>query len=230
MVSLSLSGNYNRVSADSTHFYLVGDTGLDIINRHSGLAEGFVSFSGGFSSVWAEDDLFVYLGHSVSGLYFLEKPDQFRVGQNLTSELARDYRNNAFQSLNILAIGGIDKDYFAIGTASGVELVTSPSGIFYSNSLPGVQTVSINSSTLDLYYGGYFGLAFKRGPISANWMGPDEQMQAPFLPHTTVYDTDVLVESGDALIGVATQSGIVLIRQRDPIIFSPTTKLFTSGA
>ena len=76
MVVLGLSGSYIAASSDETHFYIVGDSGLDIINKFSQVSEGFAAFPSGFNDVWAEDNLFVYMA-SDSGLHFLEKPVTF---------------------------------------------------------------------------------------------------------------------------------------------------------
>jgi len=229
MINLSLQGDYTKVSSDRTHFYFVGDTGLNIVNRKTHSSEGFISFSGGFSSVWAKDDIFVYLGSPTSGLYFFEKPVIFKAGQDLTSKLAKDHRSTQLQSLNILSINGLNRNYFAVGTDVGVELITTPSGIFYSNFYTDVECVTIHPETFDLYYGGAFGLAFKRGIVTSNWSSSDEIMQSPFLPDTHVQDVDLIVEGNDTMVGAATYNGVVFIRQRDPIIFSPTTKLYVGG-
>jgi hypothetical protein len=227
MVLLSLSGNYTRISSDDSHFYIIGDSGLDIINKDSRRSEGFVTFAGGFNDVWAGDSAFLYLAAD-DGLYFLEKPQLFKLGEDLTDTLAKDGRTDLLQSAEVISIAGLDRDNIVLGTISGVE-VLNEEGVHHSNQFSPVTSVAFTSS-FDIFYGGSFGLAFKKGPIITNWSLADNHIVFPFIPNNDVKDLDVSSKEEDHVVGVATASGVVLIQQRDPLFLSPTTKFFTESS
>ena len=226
MVELSLSGSFTAVDSDSSHFYIVGDSGLDIINKVTQRSEGFVTFSSGFNDVWAGDEVFVYIAAD-TGLYFLAKPDVFSLGEDLTDQLFIDSRTNLFQDSEVLKVTGLNREYILIGTISGVELLVE-TNVFHSNEFNPIDAVEITDSG-DLYYGGSFGLAFKSGPVSANWSS-EQHIVSPFIPNNQVNAIDTIKNDvSDITVGVATASGVVLFQQRNPLAISPTTKFFTEN-
>lgn len=224
MVILSLSGNYTKTSSDEDRFYIVGDTGLEIINKQSGLSVGFLAFSGGFTSVWAEDDGFVFLGSS-SGLYSFPKPANFGLGYDFSNQLAYDSRSEDLLSEDIFAVDGITRDYLVVASASGVDVFIKGSGHFQGTALFPVTSLKVVSNG-DIIYGGNFGIAFKDSPINAGWTTPDNLVVEPVLPSSSVTDLDAEFNDGELFVAVTTISGVLLTNKKTPFAISPIIKLF----
>lgn len=66
------AGILNQVWTDDTYVYAAIDFGLDIIDIVSEIKVAYIEYSGGFSTVWANDSK-VFFGTTNSGIKYIEK-------------------------------------------------------------------------------------------------------------------------------------------------------------
>ena len=224
MIILSLSGS-NSVVSDLDSFYFIGPDGLEFVDKRTSKSYGYVSFSGGFISAFAQDISFVYLGTS-AGLYAVEKPVDRYFDQDLSSRVHKETRSSWLDSENIYSIHGIDRNYLVLGTDAGIEIIHRDYWHLKSITYNPVKAVH-RTVKGDIFYGGAFGLAVKQAPITVDWVDPDRILTFPFLPDSNVNDIDSITENNDTTVGIATNDGIMLIQQRVPLTVSPTAKFFT---
>lgn len=227
MIQTTLTGTFSTVSSDSTHFYIAGSDGVEIVNKTTGASGGYLLISGGVNDLWTGDISFVYLGTN-HGLYRLEKPGNYLPDVDLTDRVSRDNRSDHFLSQEVISVDGSDRGNLLIGTSSGIEYLNAL-GVFHSDEYYPVNAVKIASSDY-IFYGGEFGLARKDTPISANWTDPEYLVDYPFLSSSVVNEIDsIITEEGEMLVGVATSSGITIINNKEIFTVSPTTRLFKVG-
>jgi hypothetical protein len=211
-----------QIWTDSTYVYAATSDGLNIVELASELAYAHVTYSGGFNSVWADDNN-VYLATPASGVKYIEKTC---ISGNIVSpyELItclKDYLNEP----DILS----DQVKYIHGSGSHMIMSTA-SGINYRGADPYYQRaegytkfarkVFITPSG-KMYYVTWDGSTWKvnvKNADNQNWTTPDKVYEAgTFLINAGVDILDIFVTEGTSYTGldntifIATTSGIFLI-------------------
>lgn len=224
----SISGNFYDIDKDSNFYYIVGTSGLVVLNPN--MEEiGYVNKSGGFSCVsTAEEASFIYLGHSGEGLYKLSK-GYIGSYNNLIGYLALDKHTPDLYSDIVLSLDVLTNDFLAVGTTSGIQLIEKPNIV---GSVYAKPVISINiADNKTLYYGTPSGVHIKRytGNVS-NWTLPDYTLTTGSVPPITnnyIYELDSISSSGSNILGIATNSGVSIIEESLDFISSSYMHLFS---
>lgn len=227
---LTTSTDVRDVKSTPCHAVAITSAGVDIFDPTSKTNIGYISRSGGYSAVYVDpnicQDVQVYLGTATSGLFRLDLEEN---SGDLSSFLVPSFST---ASLNIRTLDGNSSGDLAIGTASGIDVVTS-SGIFSHNSGTPVETCKIDESG-DLYYSPTgSGLYVKYGPIGASWSSPDYVLNDSSIPSilsNIVNDIEIVtVVSGNNFVFLATNSGINTYEEVRATITGSNINSFTSS-
>jgi hypothetical protein len=212
----SLSGQYDKVDSDSDYYYVIGTSGMVIVDQNTNIERGYLPFSGGFNAVWAKASSAVYLGAD-SGMYRFIKPPTLS-GQDVSSYLGLHRTTPELNSNEVLAIDGLDNNNIIVGTSSGVTYFKDNS-VFKDNSYYPVSSVKLLEEGPTLYYGGSFGIASIEAPTS-DWTSSDidyllTDSSTPGLHSNEVTDIDAIKASGIRLVAISTNSGVTIVEHLD---------------
>lgn len=219
-----LPGNYFDAVADELNYYLVGSSGVLVIEIATLEQKSYLEGTN-FTCVWTNEVTpFIYLGTTNSGVLQLLKPVP---EGDLAGKAYKVLSEPSLINNNVLALHGQDKDNYIVGTATGVSVCT-PQTVASSSTLSPVLSVVL-TERLDAYYSGQFGVYGKKGPVIASWGVADvvfDLGSTPALNAVPVTDLDVTYQEDDPVIAAATPSGVVIYRQR-PVVKSSSTLYLT---
>lgn len=218
------------IISSPTHYYVVTDNGLDIIDVNTLFNVGYITRSGGFTSIALDRTIStssgVYLGTTNSGVYKFNIPATYNINnRDISSLLSSAYSvqqsnllSNTVQCLHINKRGEL-----AVGTPSGIDFLSISGRRSHSyNTWSGTSDVFV-SDYGDLYYSPTgSGLHVKYAPIAGNWVSPDYYIilsgTGPnAFPLLSNYINDIAVTSvsGDTNnhVFLATQSGLMFFQE-----------------
>jgi hypothetical protein len=217
----SLSGTFHRTASDSHHFYVVGTEGVVVI-RSSDSKEIAHATVSGLTDVSLGETM-VFLASS-SGVLFFEKIQIYE--GNFTSKVFYHSSEPNLISNDVQSVDSLGNELILAGTVSGVTLYSG--GDYYSSSeVEGVRAVHLAGDS-SVYYGGDFGLAAKRTTITGTWTADYILNSTTVPPVFPVNSIDSVQDEGGRLLGLATTSGVLLIKEEEIIENSDITQLLKS--
>ncbi len=225
MPIISTSGEYVKVIEDFWNYYLLSSGNIVSIAKENYIENWFSNFTCPVMDCSSNGEL-IYLATSGAGVCVLEKP--LIVSGNY--ELFPIYKHNRISNYLSEIVFCIDSNNknIAIGTNSGIELNLDTE--HYSCGIDSPVTSVVLTSNNDLYYGGSFGLAVKKGPISGNWVSPTYRITTssnPAIYSNIINDICVLEDGGINYVAIATNSGCYYYKETFPLQASNFIKLFS---
>ena len=143
MEIVSLSGTFSVVESDENYFYIGGDSGVVFIRKSDSQEVAYATVESGVNAIWIGDSGFVYLGTGVSGVYRLPKYEYITSGSDISSELVPYLSSPDILDDTVLAIDALHQSYMAIGTVSGINVISG--SINYSSSfLINVRAIKVS--------------------------------------------------------------------------------------
>jgi hypothetical protein len=222
----SISGNYHKVSADESYYYVVGPEGMVILTKD--LYREFASVSGtGFMDVWTSPEAsFVYIATSGRGVAVM--PKSSLSGGTLSGVAGTLWNYPYISSEVVLSLDGLDDQHVLIGTSSGVNYFKQGNMLGSSDWYP-VTTVSVATEE-EVYYGGPFGLAAMK-QAEEDWETVDlayllTESSVPALPKLPVHAVDAIRTDEFITVGIATASGVSIIKEKEVMRASSVMQLF----
>ena len=161
----------NKVWSDSDYVYVAYNNGLSIISLISEEQVSYISYSSGFTDVWASDS-YVFVSTSDDGVKYLDKT-LVSGSNNLTSCLIDFAKTNTIQSNYVISVDGCGETFISFCTLSGVDFFKlEPNGFHSYTTAPGAELCYLLNDR-ELYYtvsgtsasGSEYGL-YKVDPIS----------------------------------------------------------------
>lgn len=224
MIIITLSGHFHSTDADRDNFYFLSFDELRRYTKDASRPLGFARKVGSdFTDIWARDEGWIFVTSS-GGVYTMPKPPE--INENFSDTLTLDSSiTGGLDSSVCLCVDGLNRNLIAVGTISGVNVILNGETVFNSQTLSPVVAVKF-VETGDLLYGGSFGLAKKVGPFESNWTNPDFVAGLDLLPNINVNAIDVVRLEEENTIAVATNDGIAIVSERDPLFLSPTLHFF----
>lgn len=203
--------NVNQIWADNDYVFAACPNGLNIIDIASELQYSFITYSGGFTTVWANEDK-VFLGTSTSGIKYINKTCiSGSIDMPFALTCLTDYAiAPRLRSNEIRYIYGYD-DLIVCCTASGVQSL----GIYGYESetlTPDAWKCFMTSSTA-IYYttSGTYWAVNKVDSAQCDWLHPHTTYSADgFSPVPSgVRINDLFITNNT--IFLATSNGICVI-------------------
>lgn len=205
-----------QISIDDDYVYAVTSNGLDIYDITSESKYAYITYDGGFSTLWVNDD-YVFLGTSSNGVKYLDKnsitgsigsPHDLSSYLNNLGDLT--YYSN-LTSDNISYIHGND-DKIVCTTTVGVDVVKLNPQSYRSFTLIGGADKCFMSSNDEVYYtvlSGSTWFVYKITDSDHDWSSPDKIYNI----FSSLTINDVFVDSNN--IYAATSSGVYVIDESD---------------
>jgi hypothetical protein len=217
MISIaSISGAFYSTAADDQFFYVVGTSGMVVLDRDTSDEIAYLPATSGYSDVWTDEGTpFVFLATSGNGLHRVVKDPSW--SGDISSYAYQYMTSPALQSDVVLSVHGLNADELVIGTDVGVQYIQGNS-IFSSTDLAPVTSVKLVESE-HVYYAGSFGIAKKEGPVNSDWVYDDllfllDNTTVPALTVLPVNDFDVVQTDDETVLAIATPSGVTVIREK----------------
>lgn len=214
-----LSSTLNHLWTDNNYVYASTAIGLDIYDLTSEEKYAYITYSGGFSTVWANDDK-VFLGTSISGIKYIDKtcisgsiinPCDLTVCLDDISNLTS---YSQLTSGNVVYIHGFEGT-LGIITVSGVDVVKlNPQSYRSYTTVSGIKKCFMTSN--ELYYLDITNL-YRLDNLTTNWAEADKEYTVgsgifePGIELNDIFITEDTATNNYNTICVATTSGIYLI-------------------
>jgi hypothetical protein len=237
-------GVLKQVWVDDSYVYAATVSGLDITDIESEQRYAKVTYSGGFTTTWADDDK-VYLGTNTNGVKYINKTcisgsvlDPIELVTCLTN-----YIEQPLTSDEIRYIHGND-GFLMFCTSIGVDVIKKePHGYRSYTTISGAKKCFM-TSTGKCYYSTLSGASWELNRVDislTDWSTPDYVYGVPLISSNEI--TDMFVTEGTASDGVSnmlmvpTSSGVYVIDESDsfletyythPGILAGTSNHFTS--
>jgi hypothetical protein len=220
------------LSATRCNLFVATSGGLDILDTNTMDNVGYLTFSGGFNLVEVDkkscEDVTVYLGTSQSGVYALSY--RTYVYGDFSAYLQSKVTYPSIQSNEVSCLSVGQSGVFAVGTISGLSLITS-SGEFQDSSEDLITACFITPSG-DIYYSpSSSGVCVKYGPVVSGWEDPDyilNTASTPAILSDDVNEIRVTPSSSGNTVFVATSSGISMyLENRTTLTGSQITNVTT---
>lgn len=227
------------IIASPTHYYIVTDNGLDIIDVNTLYNVGYTVRSGGYTSIALDRSVStasgVYLGTSDSGVFRFNIPASYDINNRDISGLIFSSYSVASGNLlsdNVQCLHINKRGELGIGTPSGIDFQSiSGHKKHQYTAWTGTKDVFV-SEYGDIYYSPTgSGLHVKYAPIASDWLTPDYFIVLsgtgpnPF-PLLTNYINDIAVTSisGDTNnhVFLATESGLMYYQEDSDLNISAT--------
>lgn len=212
----------NQIWTDNTYVYAATTDGLNIIQLTSELAYAHVTYSGGFNSVWSDDDK-VYVATSGTGVKYLEKTC---ISGSIVSpyELITclvDYLNYPEILSDYINYLHGNNGHMIFSTVSGINY-RGPDPYYQKASSPTAPVIKVFiTSEGKMYYTTSSGSIWQinvKNADNQDWITPDKIYETgTFLINSGVEILDIFVTEGTSDSGVnntifvATTSGVFVI-------------------
>lgn len=222
--TLKTSQKINDIKSTSCHLYIATSGGLDILDINTLENSGYISYSGGFTSMAITSggcfDSSILLGTSNSGILEFNIPDEYIGSLNLYPLLQPKW-NSGSGTLLSNSVQCIDKNIYGsyiIGTNSGIDYYSYGGVRYYHSYGLELSTDCCGISDFeDLYYSpNGSGVYAKYGPIVSNWTTPDYRITEsgtgnnPFpLLSNYINDLDLTSNSGSNSVFIASTRGFI---------------------
>ncbi len=220
--SLDLFNYVKQVWTDENYVYAATLVGLDIIDIESEQKYAQLTCSGGFTTVWSNDDK-VYLGTTENGIKYINKTcisGSIFAPTELYSYLT-DYVEQSLTSDKIRYIHG-NNGFLMCCTAVGVDVIKKePHGYRSYTTISGARKCFM-TSTGKCYYSTCSGTSWELNRVNVSltdWVTPSHVYGDPLIASNEI--TDMFVTEGTASDGVsntlmvATSSGVFIISEED---------------
>lgn len=213
-----------------THYYIITDNGLDVIDANTLYNVAYSTRSGGYTSIALDRNIStssgVYLGTESSGVYTFNIPNEYDLNdRDISSLIGGIYTltSGNILSNNIECLHLNSRGELGVGTLSGIDFYTISGRKSHTYvSWTGTNAIFV-SDYGDLYYAPTnSGLHVKYGSIGSNWTNPDYYVilsgtgPNPF-PLLSNYINDISITSisGDQnnCVFVATESGLMYYQE-----------------
>lgn len=223
----SISGAYIKTIMDDRYYYALCSSGIVMVNKETKQEDGHAHLSNA-TDLWCKPTGlgFIYITTSGGGLKALPKSEKY-IG-DLTSLVAIPYSTPHIHSNNLLCIDGNSSNNIAIGSVSGVEII-SGTHTYKSTTYSGITDVVLTEDTSIYYTGNSFGIACKKSPITVDWSTPTlliNKDKNPRLPTNAVKELYVSESLQGIVLSIATTSGVIIIKENQYYLGgSPVLKL-----
>jgi hypothetical protein len=234
----------NQIRSDNNYVYSATLGGLYITDIESEQGYAKVTYSGGFTAAWADDDK-VYLGTNSSGLKYINKTC---ISGSIISpiELAgclNDYVEQPLTSDEIRYIHG-SNEFLMCCTSIGVDVIKKEPHGYRSYTTTSGAKKCFMTSTGKFYYSTCSGTSWELNRVNiplTDWSTPDYVYGDPLIVSNEI--TDMFITEGTAsddisnTLMVATASGVYVIDESDssletyytyPDILAGSSNHFTS--
>ena len=219
------AGGFNNVKqiwTDEDYVYAATLSGLNIIEIESEKKYAQLTYSGGFTTAWADTDK-IYLGTINSGIKYINKT--CISGSVITpvelDNCLRDYVEQSLTSDEIKYMHGNNR-FLICCTSAGVDVIKKePQGYRSYTTVSGTKKCFM-TSTGKFYYSTISGTSWELNRVNiplTDWTTPDYVYGDPLIASNEI--TDMFVTEGTALDGVnntvfcATVSGVYIINEND---------------
>ena len=214
--------NVRQVWTDENYVYAATSAGLNIIDLDSEIRYAQATYSGGFTTTWANNDK-VYLGTTEDGIKYITKTcisGSIVTPIELNTCLV-DYIEQSLTSNEVRYIHG-NNGFLMCCTAVGVDVIKNePHGYRSYTTVSGAKKCFI-TSTGGSYYSTYDGTSWELNRINTSltdWSEPDYVYGDPLVASNEI--TDMFVTEGTASDGVSntlmvtTVSGVYVLDESD---------------
>jgi hypothetical protein len=231
MTGILLTSDIVRDTKSSPcHCFVITESGLDVIDIDKLENAGYISYSGGFTSLSVLRDRCdknnILLGTSNSGIVEFEYTTT--TGE-MTEDLEVLFETPLLPSNNIICLDRKESVPLCVGTTSGITVITS-GGDAYSHICNCSVTSCFVTSSGDVYYSPLnSGIYVKYGPITSGWTTPDYYLNStstPALSGNRVNSVKVTKSGTDNHVFLATNSGISAYSENRGSISSSPMRYF----
>lgn len=211
----AFSGALFKAGIYNNAYILLASSGIVFVHKDTLEELTYLTYSGVFTDVYIpEKSGYFFIGTSGNGVLRCDVPEEITLSLDLSNSLSIHKIYPELLSNIVTCIDGSESN-LAIGTVSGIDVYRGNTRNS-NNLLYPVSATSITHS--EVYYSGQFGLSCKKYPLTNNWT-PTYTLTSgtlPKIPGNVINSIDILTGSSN-LIGVATNSGVVIIEESLPI-------------